>query len=452
MAAFNCNDNNLVAIRHGNSHVTYSLILSFERIKVIDENTLQPCNLLPAAQKAAINSVVFNSLTEGTVAKIKPGAFLTAAGYGFTNITLLDFTNNRIKHLEGGILEGLGELESVTFETNKIVSINPGAFRGARKLRYIRLGYNEIDRLHENTFAELPLLTFLSLPANDLDDSAPWWNLFSGLRELRTLDLSGNQLRNISSLNFHHTPLLTYLNLQNNALDSLFPSSIQSLPKTVEHMKLSNNPNLAYIAPGTFQALPPHLDWKQFEFKNPFGFSSCHYNTTRGGVECRCAADRFSPQWPHGGTYLGGESGVCVCPLGQILDHNGGYYACVQCPRNAYNGVEGGSECTPCPSDYITESMGSKSLQSCYEDPKHANYRRLETEGRTVITVVTVALILVVAGLAVAVRQYSWGYRVLMELTAMKEEELAKQVQEIAYLRDCGTGGFGQKRSHTKKN
>ena len=131
---------------------------------------------------------------------------------------------------------------------------------------------------------------------------------------------------------------------------------------------------------------------------------------------------------------------MCVCPLGQKLQppqqQQGGIIACVPCDQNTYNEIEGSNICLPCPPGYVTENKGSVSKTDCHEDPEKKRQREKAKLVETVSIVVVVAVVIIIVLLIVAVRQYYHGYQAQLELTAMKQEELERQRQELAFEKD----------------
>ena len=132
------------------------------------------------------------------------------------------------------------------------------------------------------------------------------------------------------------------------------------MPK-LRSLSLDNNPLVA-IALGTFNIWLQSL--QILSMSSPPVFSSCVLNMTASyNFTCTCALDRVGSNSTV--PLPGGDSGMCLCPIGQLLASDG---TCTLCPRGTYNDVTGAELCHKCSSDYTVNS-GSKSAAECKADP-----------------------------------------------------------------------------------
>ena len=81
----------------------------------------------------------------------------------------------------------------------------------------------------------------------------------------------------------------------------------------LSYLGLNQIPTLANVGPRAFYGIRATGDASDGSVLSMTGTvpsaTTCAYNTTTGGVQCRCAADRYSPDYPNGRRLVGGERG-----------------------------------------------------------------------------------------------------------------------------------------------
>jgi hypothetical protein len=236
------------------------LDLSAKGITQLDSTVLAACNAtLTPAQKANDESSPL-----GTIGSVAPGAFEDAAALGFTAIHILTLINNRIQSLPRGAFRGLGFLEWLLLDENRLSTLDPRWLDGLDALAQLHLGENQLTSLEPSMFDGLP-------------------------RSVRSILLDLNPLSAIEGRTFANiSSQLTYL-------------------------RLDFTPTLAYVGPGAFDGirgtgLAP--DGSALDMTGSgSSATTCAYNQTTGRVQCRCAADRYAPNYPLGRRLAGGERG-----------------------------------------------------------------------------------------------------------------------------------------------
>jgi len=82
---------------------------------------------------------------------------------GFTKLTLLDISHNKLKRLNGQIFNGLINLKTLYLNDNQIEKLCNKQFEGLNKLEVLHLNKNKIQSIPEYAFKDLINLLELKL-------------------------------------------------------------------------------------------------------------------------------------------------------------------------------------------------------------------------------------------------------------------------------------------------
>jgi Leucine-rich repeat (LRR) protein len=85
-----------------------------------------------------------------------------------TNLTVLNFSQNKIKAISQGTFARLAQLKYLRLSRNQITAITEGVFTGLVQLRYLSLRNNKISVIPAGAFADLIQLEFLNLESNQI--------------------------------------------------------------------------------------------------------------------------------------------------------------------------------------------------------------------------------------------------------------------------------------------
>ncbi|XP_068120791.1 tsukushi [Hyperolius riggenbachi] len=190
--------------------------------------------------------------------------------------TYLDLASNGFEDIKKSVLSGPGytTLTNLNLSNNKIVNISTNAFSKLRYLESLDLSHNQLVALSDHSFFYCPLVE-LDLSSNRLQElkigaftstnngKAINLNLANnlissisrrhevGLPNIRILNLSGNELRSVYGL--HGIPL-QYLVLDGNPISTINENDFLGL-EGLTHLSLSNMEELIEIAPNSFKDL-----------------------------------------------------------------------------------------------------------------------------------------------------------------------------------------------------
>ncbi|BAT87209.1 hypothetical protein LR48_Vigan09g232100 [Vigna angularis] len=140
-------------------------------------------------------------------------------GHLHSNLTFIDFSNNRLK---GNIPPSITMLDS---------------------LQLLNLSSNSLAGEIPSSLGDLISLTNLSLASNSFTGSIP--DSISALPSLLHMDLSSNQLNGTIPKFISQMKSLRYLNLANNNLRGVLPFNLTFI-KRLEVLKVGGNTNLCY--------------------------------------------------------------------------------------------------------------------------------------------------------------------------------------------------------------
>lgn len=142
-----------------------------------------------------------------------------------STVTSLDLSNNKIKEIPEGLLDGKTNLENFYIEANYIKDIPAGLFKDTANLNWITFSGNELTSIEKEDFAGLKNLTILDLTSNEINTIEA--GAFNDLVKTEQLGLGTN---NLSSL---PTDLLTPM-ANTLYMISLYENNFTQIPNAVE--------------------------------------------------------------------------------------------------------------------------------------------------------------------------------------------------------------------------
>ncbi|XP_060524393.1 protein artichoke isoform X2 [Cylas formicarius] len=191
------------------------------------------------------------------------------------NLQLLDLSENSLKAMEEGILDGCFELRELYLDDNDFNALPNTSLNGPKALKLLSVRGNNIDNIKVGTFGAQPHLETLDLSNNLVSqiESGCFSNLhtlkelrlnhnrlskfnsdiFQGAETMGELDLSQNFITEFPEVALRRLTSLSRLNLSSNLIQSLDSTHLRYLPRLLE-LDLSRN-NLANIAHETFIGL-----------------------------------------------------------------------------------------------------------------------------------------------------------------------------------------------------
>ena len=145
-----------------------------------------------------------------------------------STVTSLDLSNNKIKEIPAGLLDGKTALESFYIEGNYVKDIPADLFKDATNLDWVTFSGNKLTSIEKDDFAGLKNLTILDLTSNEISSIEA--GAFTDLTQLNDLGLGTN---NLSSL---PEDLLTPMA---NTLEtiSLYENEFTQIPETIQKVK-----------------------------------------------------------------------------------------------------------------------------------------------------------------------------------------------------------------------
>lgn len=140
-------------------------------------------------------------------------------------VTSLDLSNNKIKEIPEGFLDGKTALENFYIEANYVKDIPAGLFKDTVNLNWITFSGNELNSIDKEDFAGLKNLTILDLTSNEINTIEA--DAFNDLVKVEQLGLGTNNLSSLPADLL--TPMANTLYML-----SLYENSFTQIPKAVE--------------------------------------------------------------------------------------------------------------------------------------------------------------------------------------------------------------------------
>uniref|UniRef100_A0A8C9M1X5 Leucine rich repeats and immunoglobulin like domains 1 n=1 Tax=Panthera tigris altaica TaxID=74533 RepID=A0A8C9M1X5_PANTA len=138
---------------HTHCTLTWSLVLSFNNLTRLDEESL-----------ADLSSLSILRLSHNSISHIAEGAFK-----GLKNLRVLDLDHNEISGTiedTSGAFTGLDSLSKLTLFGNKIKSVAKRAFSGLEGLEHLNLGENAVRSVQSDAFVKLKNLKELHISSD----------------------------------------------------------------------------------------------------------------------------------------------------------------------------------------------------------------------------------------------------------------------------------------------
>ena len=170
------------------------------------------------------------------------------------SLVYLNLSYNQLASLPDGVFDNLGSLRTLYLHANELTDLPDRAFEALHSLEGLTLNGNYLSAFPGDIFASLDDLTYLHLDANELSTLPP--SIFSSVKKLTTLRLGINRLSTLPQDVFSGLRDLVGLELSDNRLSSSdVPQSLFSGLDSLEVLSLRNNPSLAPLPLGLFDAL-----------------------------------------------------------------------------------------------------------------------------------------------------------------------------------------------------
>ena len=145
-----------------------------------------------------------------------------------STLTSLDVSNNNIKEIPKGLLDGKTNLVNFYIEGNYIKTLPEGLFKDTTNLNWISLASNQLTSIRKEDFAGLKNLTILDLTTNEITTIAE--DAFKDLVKIEDMGLGTNKLSSLPA------DLLTPMANTMKSL-SLYENEFTQIPAAVEKVK-----------------------------------------------------------------------------------------------------------------------------------------------------------------------------------------------------------------------
>ncbi|KFB50466.1 AGAP007060-PA-like protein [Anopheles sinensis] len=159
----------------------------------------------------------------------------------FENVCYLEtlkLDHNKLRSLDGALFRTLGKLEYLYLENNNLRQIVPGTFDNLKKLRELNLMNNGLTSIDGGLFLNLRFVTYLRLDRNKIRNVTK--GSLGGLVRLKQLNLDQNKIKTIDSEIFCQHQLLRTLSLKGNKLTRIAPETFNCLLELFD-LDLSSN-------------------------------------------------------------------------------------------------------------------------------------------------------------------------------------------------------------------
>ena len=155
-----------------------------------------------------------------------------------TNLTYLDFTENKLSGTIPSSIGNLTNLTSLRLTSNKLSGTIPSSIGNLTKLQLLQLPYNQLSDSIPSSFVNLTNLKTLNLNVNQLSGNIPSW--LGNLTNLTYLGLGANLLDDSIPSSLSNLINLTELELSSNQLSDSIPSSLGYMPN-LQYLSLGGN-------------------------------------------------------------------------------------------------------------------------------------------------------------------------------------------------------------------
>ncbi|KAK5983434.1 ELRR (Extracellular Leucine-Rich Repeat) ONly, partial [Trichostrongylus colubriformis] len=200
-----------------------------------DESSLRTANLDIANKSFRVEKATFR---ENSISSLRQNAILP--GHQGT-VRELDFSHNRIVHIESGTFTPFRALNKLFLSNNKLNRLNRDQFLGLNALHQLALDNNKITSLQDGVFEHLVNLRRLVLDGNKIKFRK---GMFEGLENLEELSMDNCDIKDLDPDVFETIPSLKKLSLRGNPFTDV-PRAINSLKK-LEYLDISNT-NIAEL-------------------------------------------------------------------------------------------------------------------------------------------------------------------------------------------------------------
>ncbi|XP_050303421.1 leucine-rich repeat-containing G-protein coupled receptor 5-like isoform X4 [Anthonomus grandis grandis] len=204
------------------------------------------------------NSIINDSLLGNLISQVSTGGVFNVSNCSlqaipnihiFENDLILDFSHNKIRHLNNNTLR-FNTIKELNLAYNEILKLNRTFFGEFYEMMTLNLSHNNKLQLEDYNFNFSGMLRILDLSHCDLKHLPDY--VFNGIIGLRTLNLENNLLANLSTNTFKFLPEIETIKLIYNKLTILPEGVFQSLP--ARFIDVSHN-ELTKIEPKAFNTL-----------------------------------------------------------------------------------------------------------------------------------------------------------------------------------------------------
>ena len=228
-----------------------SLIMRFNKIKLIQDNTFSQLNSLimldlSSSEISSAHDNAFNGLSQLSTLKLNDNHFTSIPRNLPPSIRYLYLDDNQIDTIESDVFNNLVQLRELWMSYNAILTLESGAFNGLMNLVKLKLHNNKINTLPGGVFSPLVRLQSLDLGKNNLYTIQTGKDRFSSLVALVYLNLADNQCSFFQPDLFKPLLSLKYLHLERNNLGRMFSEDyggemLEELKKLEELHVMNNN-------------------------------------------------------------------------------------------------------------------------------------------------------------------------------------------------------------------
>lgn len=184
------------------------------------------------------------------ISRLDPGCFST-----LTSLVDLDLSDNRMRSLEPGTFSNLAALKNLRLDRNLVEFVDAAAFRGLFRLENLSMSSNRLGGIDPDALVELGSLRYLDVAGNRFE-SVPSVVFRPAGNTLRRISMAANPVPKIASRDFYRMPGVVQLDLSRMSELRIVDSEAFSQLERLEVLRLSDNPRLSYVHPGSIAGCP----------------------------------------------------------------------------------------------------------------------------------------------------------------------------------------------------
>ncbi|GBP27738.1 Leucine-rich repeat-containing protein 15 [Eumeta japonica] len=163
------------------------------------------------------------------------------AFHNLHSLTHIDISQNKLKRLRLGVLDGLSTVTNLNVSYNEIAAVPLGLFDKMPNLEVLDFRGNKLKTIKLGVFDPLRKLSYVDLSDNAIDSRNFSQYLFDKSKYVNRLDFSGNDMSDASDELLHSFQNLEILNLARCFFREIPKFATATQMVTLKHMILSNN-------------------------------------------------------------------------------------------------------------------------------------------------------------------------------------------------------------------